>query len=394
MGPLRILQLSNRHLAYGGEEAMVRQMTAALSEFCSLTPFETSSESLLQNRLALPLRVFRNPEVEERLLGLHRTGSFHAWQAHTLLPGMSTTPYEVAFHAGVPLLQFLHNYRFSCTNGMFLDHGQPCQRCIQGNFVHAFRAGCWRNSRLASGWMGLVLHRLRSMGVLEKITRWIAPSEAVRTLHVQMGVPGERIDVVPHFLVPGPEPIPTQPRTPTALFVGRLSEEKGVLQLLQAWRLLDRSDARLLIAGEGPERPRLEAFARQESLHNVRFLGFVAPENQADLWGEAAVSVVPSIVSETFGLVVLEAWARARPVIAHRIGALPELVVPGTGWLADPGDPAHLAAQISAAFDSPEQTMAMGRTGHARLLSEFNKALWQDRMRNVYRRAGLTVGFS
>ena len=81
-------------------------------------------------------------------------------------------------------------------------------------------------------------------------------------------------------------------------------------------------------------------------------------------------------------------------MIAHRIGALPELVVPGTGWLADPGDPAHLAAQISAAFDSPEQTMAMGRTGHARLLSEFNKALWQDRMRNVYRRAGLTVGFS
>jgi glycosyltransferase involved in cell wall biosynthesis len=302
---------------------------------------------------------------------------------------MSTTPYELAFQLGVPILQFLHNYRFSCSNGFFLAHGKSCQRCIHGNFLHALRAACWRNSHLASGWMGFILRHLQSIGAFEKITRWIALSEAVRTLHIQMGVPADRIDVVPHFFEPRNSVPPPHSKTPTALFLGRLSPEKGVLQLLRAWCLLDRKDAQLLIAGDGPERAHLEAFAQKSGLQNVRFLGFVPAEHHAQLWKEAAVCLVPSIWPEPFGLVVLEAWAHARPVIAHRIGALPEWIVPGTGLLADPSSIEALATQLASAFDNLDLMASMGRTGHARLLTDFNKAQWLDRMRMVYKRAGL-----
>ena len=149
-----------------------------------------------------------------------------------------------------------------------------------------------------------------------------------------VGIPAEKIKVIHHFLEVEEPPLPPS-RTPTAIFVGRLSLEKGVDKLLQAWELVGGGERRLLIMGDGPERGNLERKA--QNLKGVQFVGFVKKEEQVKYWREALFSVVPSIWMEPFGMTVLESWSKGRPVLAHDIGALPELIRPGIdGLLADP----------------------------------------------------------
>jgi glycosyltransferase involved in cell wall biosynthesis len=200
-----------------------------------------------------------------------------------------------------------------------------------------------------------------------------------------MGLPADRIDVIYHFFesetVP-PEPAPDG----YALFVGRLSVEKGVQQLLEAWKLLNRPDRQLVILGDGPERVNLQARAVADGLLNVRFEGFKNAVQQREIWAGAAFSVVPSIWIEPFGMVVLESWAKGRPVIGHRIGALPELIEDGrTGYLADPERPGELASALAKAFDFPLETAEMGHEGLIRLQTHFTKKIWLERMRKTYR---------
>jgi glycosyltransferase involved in cell wall biosynthesis len=396
MRRLRMLQLFNRYEAFGGEEAVVQRITASIAPWCDVTNFQTSTEEFLNvsplGRARLPFRVLRNGDVVRELERRQSEGGYDLWQAHNILPVMSPAAYTTAFRLGVPVVQYLHSYRLSCANGFFLNHGERCQQCIGGDFWPAFRTACWRDSHTISGWMGLVLWRLRELGVFEKVTRWIAISEAVKAEHVRMGIPAERIDVVHHFHEPAGEPPPPATKR-MALFVGRISVEKGVRQLLAAWKLLNRPDCELVIAGDGSERASLEAQVQRERLGNVRFTGFISREEQSQLWQQASFSVVPSIWLEPFGLVVLEAWAQARAVVAHRLGALPELIEHGkTGRLADANSAQSLANEMAAAFDHPDETEAMGRAGRERLGREFTRARWEEQLRGVYRRVGLPEG--
>jgi glycosyltransferase involved in cell wall biosynthesis len=396
MRRLRMLQLFNRYEAFGGEEAVVQRITESIAPWCEVTNFQTSTEEFLKvsglEKLKLPLRALNNRDVVRELERRQRDGAFDLWQPHNILPVMSPEVYATAFRLGVPVVQYLHSYRLSCANGFFLNHGKLCQRCIGGNFLSAFTTACWRESHLVSGLMGLVLRRVRELGVFDKVTRWIAISEAVKAEHVRMGIPAERIDVVYHFHEPAGEPPPASSGR-MALFIGRLSVEKGVQQLLAAWKLLNRPDCELVIAGDGPERANLETQAQRERLTNVRFAGFISRAEQLQLWREASFGVVPSTWLEPFGLVVLEAWAQARPVVAHRLGALPELIEHGrTGRLADANSAQSLAGELAAAFDDPAEMQAMGRTGRERLQREFTRARWEEQLRGVYRRVGLPEG--
>ncbi|HEY5792069.1 MAG TPA: glycosyltransferase family 4 protein [Chthoniobacterales bacterium] len=385
---MRILQIFNRYLQFGGEESSVYQIGDALQSLHEVEYFLTSTESWITrrngNRLAMLLDSFHNQYVLNRLRRYQTLGKFDIWQIHNVLPAMSSAVYAEAFRQGIPIVHYLHNYRLSCVNGFFLNHGEPCMRCIQGNFFPAFQTACWRDSRWQSGAMGAVLMQMRSLQVFQKVARWVAISQRQKEIHVQMGLPEERIHVIPHFLECHVPPLPPS-KEPVILFVGRLSVEKGVFHLLNAWARLKTKSAQLLIVGDGPERPALEAQAAKLSLHGVSFRGFLSPEQQTELWRRAVASVVPSIWEETFGKVVLEAWGRGRPVIGHRIGALPELIEPGvTGLLAATGDAGALAGAMDQLLANPASSAEMGRQGHAMLLEKFSRERWLSQIRKIY----------
>jgi glycosyltransferase involved in cell wall biosynthesis len=383
---LRILQIFNRYLQYGGEEGIVTQIGNALQEIHDVENFFYSTAEATGSRpwskLLLPLKSAYNPDVLARLKAYRATGSYDLWQIHNVFPVMSPVVYKKALEWKIPIVHYLHNYRLSCVNGFFLNHGQPCQRCISGNFWPAFETACWRNSHLQAGWMGLITNRIRRLPLFEKVFRWIAISEAQRQEHIKMGIPADRIKVIHHFLNASAPPLPPSP-SPTALFVGRLSPEKGVAKLLVAWKQIQGGDSRLIIVGDGPERANLEQQAR--GLKGVEFTGFINKDEQIRYWREALFSVVPSIWLEPFGMTVLESWSHGRAVIGHAIGALPELIRDGKdGLLADPQNSDDLARKLDALLSQAGEPQAMGISGRARLEADFSQQRWLREISKIY----------
>jgi len=387
MAPRRhILQIFNRYRQYGGEEGSVYRIGDALQEIHDVEYFISSTDEVMSGgrlrQTTIPFRAIYNREIDAKLKQYQETGNFDVWMIHNIFPVMSPIVYERAIEWNIPIVHYLHNYRLSCVNGFFLNHGEPCQRCLSGNFWPAFATACWHESHFQSGWMGLVTSRIRAMPLFEKVFRWIALSEAHKLEHVRMGIPADRIKVIHHFFEAGEPPLPPS-STPTAIFVGRLSPEKGVSHLLEAWKLIAGGDRKLLIIGDGPERESLEREAR--GIPGVEFLGFVPRERQTYYWSQAQFSAVPSIWLEPFGMTVLEAWAKGRPVVAYRAGALPELIDDGkTGVLADLGDTEQLAGCMDRLLSRPEEAAAMGRAGAAELEARFSRRKWLDEIATVY----------
>lgn len=395
MNRLQILQIFSRYLHYGGEEGSVFRIGDALQTRHDLEYFINSSEELtrgnLIRRATIPLRAFYNYPILRTLDKYQKIGRFDCWQIHNVFPSISPGAYSLAFKLGVPIIHYLHNYKFGCANSFMFHNGQENWDCIHGNFWPAIRDRTWHDSLAHSAVMAGILAYSRSkLKVFDRITRWIAISEAQKSIHVQMGIPADRIDVVPHFLEP-PSDVPALPfpKKGHGLFVGRLSPEKGVDRLLHAWSKLS-PDRKLVIMGDGPNMESLKSLATKLNLNNVVFTGFLARNAQADVWKETAFSIVPSIWQEPFGMVVLEAWAKARPVVAHSIGALPEIIRDGEdGFLANPNTPEALPIALERAFLDTTDLRQMGLSGLNRLKCDYNKSTWLDRIDDVYRKAGL-----
>ena len=392
MEPPKVLRIFNRYQQYGGEEKMVHQIRDALANTVSATSFEHSSDELLlrsfKDRVQAPFNVVYNGRIFERLTALQRQHRFDVWEIHNTFPAFSPAVYEAGLEAGVSVIQYLHNYRFSCVNAMFLNHGKPCYRCMGGNFWPAFLTACWHSNRWASGIAGIALARTRRL--ISRINIFVAISETQKRRHVEMGIPGERIRVVPHFLDAPADVCPHIPNNGYFLFLGRLSSEKGVFQLLEGWRLLKTNQAKLVIAGDGPDRTRLEIFCHAHDLKNVEFRGFVAPRDQDSLWQGARTLIVPSIWEEPFGLVVLEAWAHGRPALVANRGGLTE-IVPNPAARFVPDNPEQIAAILDRYSTGPDELYQLAIDGLERLRYTYNRTIWLRKIREVYREnTGLT----
>ena len=386
---VRILQIFSRYLSYGGEEGSVYRIGDALQDVTDVEYFFDSSHSLDRSSawstLVAAGKAWNNREARRKLRRLQRVGSFDFWQIHNVFPALSPGVYEEAFEMRIPILHFLHNYRMSCVNGMFLNHGAPCHACIGGNFATALATGCWHDSRLQSGYMGAVMTRVRWIGVLKRINRWVAISAAQKRLHVAMGIPEDRIDVLHHFHEPTAPP-PPFPESPGVAYFGRLSAEKGVDYLLRAWGRLRLKDVPFRIAGDGPERPRLEELVRKEGLRNVEFLGFLKGSEARRVWEKTSLAVIPSIWEEPFGMVALEAFAHARPVVAFASGGLTEIVTDRVnGLLVQPRSEEKLAEAIAEWTADHATAQAAGREGHRVLLEQFTREQWVRRIKRIYR---------
>jgi glycosyltransferase involved in cell wall biosynthesis len=390
----RILRIFARYQQFGGEEKVARKIHEDLMPWMEADWFESSTDELLGNgvagRLAAPLKVIHHEAVAQRFRKLNRKVRYDALEIHNVLPALSPSVYAAAFDSGLPIIHFLHNYRLSCVNGFFLNHGQSCHRCIQGNFLPAFETKCWRESRIACGFMGIALSRVRRLGTFNRVTAWVALSSAQKDLHVQMGLPKSRLHVVPHYMEQGCDATSPVPRDGYVLFLGRLSPEKGILQLIRAWQEVPQNLARLVIAGIGPLEREAADLARELALNNVEFRGFVPASEHRELWARAKFAVVPSIWDEPFPLVVLEAWANGRPLIVSNWGSLPE-TVGDAGLIAQVEREGELAGAMRTLLEDNGLAEELAARGTAKLRSQFNRELWLERIRAVYQSCSVTI---
>src|ERR1700680_1242450 len=279
---------------------------------------------------------------------------------HNTFPLISPSIYWACREQQVPVVQTLHNYRLFCPGANFFRAGKPCEDCIGGSFWHGVQHGCYRDSRVESAPVALMLsvHHARKTWH-RMVDRYIVLTDFARSRFVKAGLPAEKITVKGNCVDPDPG-MRTQEGS-YALCVGRVSQEKGTPTLLKAWRQLPRT-CTLRVIGDGPARLQLEREAAADGLSNVTFMGQQPRDRVIEAMKGARFVVFPSELYENLPLTIIEAFACGVPVLASHLGAMQEIVEEGrTGMFFRPGDAEQLAQTVASAWEQPAYMRLLGK---------------------------------
>jgi len=301
---------------------------------------------------------------------------------HNTFPLITASGYLACREAGVPVVQTLHNYRILCSEASLYRDGATCNLCSPSSHFNAVRYGCYR-SRVASFFVARTLESQWRSGVFANhVDRYIALTEFAAQRFAAAGIGRERISIKPNFTRYVPEP--GDGGGGYVLFAGKLQAQKGLGTLLRAWRRL--AQVPLRIVGTGPLDSELRAQAAEQRL-NIEFLGMRPRHETIQLMRGAAALVLPSEWYEGFPLVVSEAYASGTPIVASRIGGLPELVREGvTGVLFEPGNADALAESVEALWGRRAELAPMRRACRAVFDAELSEGRNLEMLLGIYAR--------
>lgn len=347
----KILSVHNFYRQPGGEDhAFAAEALILERNGHAVVRYEDSNKRIGAG-LVSGLSTIWNESSYRQLLAVVRSERPDLVHFHNTFPLVSPAGYYAAGKHGIPVVQTLHNYRLLCAGATFFRDGKVCEDCMERrSLLPALVHGCYRGSRPATAAVVSMLAAHRTAGTWQRMVDvYITLTEFSRRKFIDGGIPADRIAVKP--CVFPCDPGVGQGRGGFALFVGRLTKEKGVQVLADAWRRL--SDVPLTVVGEGP-------LAGMPWPIGVTWLTRQPRERLLDLMKNAWVLILPSIWYEGAPGVIVEAFASGLPVIASDLGSMPELVTDHrTGLLFRPGDAEDLARQVRWAFDHPERLLAM-----------------------------------
>jgi glycosyltransferase involved in cell wall biosynthesis len=383
---MRVCIFHNRYREPGGEDVAVeaqRELLSKAGHEVSLLAVDNRAEIRgVLSALSVARRTRWNPQTPERANAFLDENPCDVAHVHNFFPLFSPSLHHALTRRGVAVVQTLHNYRLLCANALLQRNGGPCEDCVSRGPWNAVRHGCYRGSRIQTAvWADMISHHRRRGTWKNAVDAFTTPSEFARRKLLAADLPEARVHVVPN---PVADPGPVSPPGQGAVYVGRLSPEKGVDLLLEAWRSL--SGAPLTIVGDGPERARLQRLA--EGLGGVRWLGAVPRDRALSAIASSAFIVLPSRVYEVFPMVALEAFASGRAVVAPDRGALAEVVEPGlSGVHFTSGSAAALADACRGLLSSPEDTRSLGAGARAAYEQDYAPEHTLARLERVYRAA-------
>lgn len=385
---MKILFVHNCYQQAGGEDNVVAAEAKLLAEHghdVELWSVENKDlPSGISGRIKTALATSYSPASRAIARDKLRAFKPDVVHVHNFFPQISPSIYDACLDEGVPVVQTLHNYRLICPGAMLMRQGNICEQCITGSPYQAAWYGCYRGSKLGSLVVAHMVAQHRKQGTWQhKVDRFIALTEFAKSKFVAAGFPANKIAVKANFLH---DPLQEISRVNSdtssfALFVGRISEEKGINTLLQAWSTLD-DQAQLKVAGIGP----LEGLLLGKS--NVQALGRQNADEVSHLMKQAAFLIMPSVWFEPFGLVLIEAFAHGLPVLASDIGSIPDIVKLGeTGLLFTPGDSDDLASKAKWMFENPQQLQKLGDNARRAFLEKYTAEQNYAELIEIYKEA-------
>jgi glycosyltransferase involved in cell wall biosynthesis len=376
---MHVLVVHNRYRIEGGEERSVELQLAALRHAgVAHALLERRSADLSRPQAAMAL--LRGGRDEGDVEAAARELRANVVHVHNMLPLPGPRALKAARDAGAAVVMQLHNLRLFCAIGVAARDGGPCFRCHHRNTLPGLVLNC-RESLPEAAVYATALARHQPL-VFDSVDRFVVPSSYAAGQSALLGIPSERLEVVPHYLPA--EAFTERSRAGDgrhALVACRLAPEKGVDTAIEAAAL---SGVPLRVAGEGPAAAELAELADRAGAP-VEFTGRLdRPSLERELAG-AAMLLMPSRYHEFAGYSALEAMAAGVPVIASALGALPEIV--GAARCVPPNDPEALAARMAALWADPElrgadgdELIARARAGHgeeqyvARLLELYGRS--------------------
>ncbi len=284
-------------------------------------------EGGVSGKLAAAARILYSREAEQKIDALLEAERPDIAHLHNVYHQLSPSILRALNRRGVPVVLTLHDYQLICPAYTLYTQGQVCERCRGGRFYNAVRYSCVKGSRGKSALCAVESYLHAGTGIYRRNVKfYVAPSRFMARKVIEFGTDPRHVTYVPNFIDAAPG-APSAPGERYFLFAGRLEKVKGVTTLLRAMSPGPvAGGVQLLIAGDGEERPRLEAQVRRERLDSVRFLGQLTAQELAPVLAGAMFVVVPSEWHENAPLSVLEAAAQGKAVVASDLGGLPELV--------------------------------------------------------------------
>lgn len=369
---MKVLLAHGAYQQFGGEDSVVRAETELLKShgdevyLYSRHNDEIKEFNALQKGLFFPQTIYSwktSHEIRDVVRQFKPDVAF----VHNVYPLISPSAYYTLHALKVPAVQVLHNFRPFCPNGFYYTQGQICEACKGGNYLNAVRKRCYKDSYSLSALYGLALGLNRLGGMLDKIPAFICLTEFFRIKMKEVGIPDSRLFVRPNFVQAPALPKDRATGNGYALYMGRLSPEKGCWTLIHAFEQLP--NVPLKIVGTGPMGQELRDYLEKRGSRNIELLGFKTGDEKWDILRNALCLVMPSEWYENFPVTALEGFTACKPVVASRIGGLPYIVEEGKcGLLFEAGNVSELVQKIQYLVDHPHDATRMGNG--ARLLTE------------------------
>ena len=389
-----VVVVHNHYLLPGGEDQVFAAETALLE--CHGHPVvrhAVDNERIQERgRIALAVGAVWNRSSYRSLRKVFRESGAQVAHFHNILPQVSPAGYYAARAEGLAVVQTLHNYRLVCPVATLFRGGRVCEDCLGRRIAWpGIMHGCYRGSRSATAAVAAMLALHGVAGTWNHgVDLYLALTEFAKRKLIAGGLPRELIGVKPNFLAS--DPGVGDGAGGYALYAGRLSPEKGIRVLLEAWER-HRPKLELRILGDGPMAAEVRAAVAR--VPGLRWEGWQPREMVERAFRDAAVLVMPSLCYEGFGMTAIEAYAAGLPVVASDIGSLADIVADGrTGRLVPPGDAAALARGVDEIVGSPalrDRLRSGARAEYlARYTAEQNYALLMEAYRTALARVQIT----
>jgi len=387
---MKIVIVHNTYQQPGGEDVAVAAESNLLERRGhTVIRYSRSNDEMAMmsapRRLLMVKDMIHSEKSKREMLDLMRDERPDLVHVHNTFMMVSPSVFEACREAGIPVVQTLHNYRLLCPGWSLCREGKVCEECIESGLWRGVWHGCYRDSRLMTAAVALMLqvHRMRGTWSHD-VGGYVALTNFARDKFIEGGLPASRIGVKPNFLES--DPGNRSSSGGFALFVGRLSAEKGAEVVLEAWQKL-KGTIPLVIMGDGPLREPLESEAAARNLSNVTFAGWRSRGEILSAMKSASLLITPSLWYEGFPMTVVEAFACGIPVICSRLGGLREIVEDGsTGLHFNPGDAEDLAGKLDLLWTQPSQLAAMGRAAREEYRRNYTAERNYELMMQIYAR--------
>ena len=381
---MRILLVHNYYQLAGGEGLVFRAEADLLKAHGHTVLEYTAHNDRLADKQAFQTAatMIWNRDAYQDLQDLVVQNNVQVVHFHNTFPLISPAAYYAVKAAGAAVVQTLHNYRLLCPNALFFRAGSPCEDCLGKaipwpGIVHK----CYRNSLVASAAVTTVLslHRLAKTWQTQ-VDAYIALTAFAKDKLVQGGIPERLIQIKPNFIDPDPGYQP-QPGN-YALYVGRLSVEKGIDTLLSAWAELEQQ-LPLKIIGDGPLANDVKQAAKDYA--GIEWLGRCPSDVVYQQMKAAMFLVVPSKWYEGLPRTIVESFAVGTPVIASDLGAMSSLIQPDvTGWHFEAGSASDLARVVRQRLDKADGFAQVRQTTRAEFEMHYSADKNYERLLEIY----------
>ena len=383
---MKILIVHNFYQIAGGEDAVMQNEIELLeSNGHNIIKYSINNKSInsfvkkLMTMLNVPFSLYHYKKLKKTLL-IEKPELVHV---HNYFPLLSPSVFFACQKVNIPVVHTLHNYRAVCPTALLMHDGEIIEIGLKSNSWWAVSKKVYRNSYIGSFTLATMVELHKLLGTWQtKVDRFIALTQFAKKKYIEAGWPSHKLAVKSNFISdPFNNQIKIDKEGGYALYVGRLSEEKGIDLLLDAW---SKCELPLKIVGDGP----LKKTVEQNQIKSGEFLGVKDKVEVLDLIKNAEFVIMPSICYEGFPMVLVEAFACGTPALVARLGSMQEIINPNiTGLYFETGNANDLAEKVRWLVDHPEQVRQMGHNARQEYLVKYTPEKNYEMLMDIYNQA-------